>query len=45
MAAELEKAQEWHGVERIKNAKLFFRNWLAKVKSDDFELGSGNGSG
>lgn len=31
---ELEKAQEWSGVHKVKNAKLFFRNWLAKVKPD-----------
>ncbi len=29
---ELDKALDWPDAPRIKNAKLFFRNWLAKAK-------------
>ena len=29
---ELEKAQEWHRADKVKNAKLYFRNWLSKAK-------------
>lgn len=29
---ELDRAQDWPDAPRIKNAKLFFRNWLSKAK-------------
>lgn len=28
---ELSRAQDWPGADRVKNAKIFFRNWLAKA--------------
>jgi len=31
LLAELEKAEDWHAIDKIKNVKLFFRNWLAKA--------------
>lgn len=34
LAAELQKAQDWHGADKVKSPKLFFRNWVDRAARD-----------